>query len=55
MDKNENAFWKLNKSDMVFDIDRTEYTLFYPISKLHLNDSYKETNFSIDFEDGSCT
>lgn len=32
---------------MVFDIYRTEYIHFYPISKLHLNDSNKETDFNI--------
>lgn len=55
MDKNKNAFWKLNKSVMVFEIDRTECIHFYPIIKLHLNYSNKETSFNFDFEGGSCT
>lgn len=36
-------------------IERAEYKNFYPLSKLHLNDSNKKTEFNIDFGDGFCS
>lgn len=44
----------INYPSYMNDIDRAEYTNFYPISKLHLNDPIKETSFNIDFGDGFC-
>lgn len=36
-------------------IERAEYKNYYPISKLHLNETNKKTEFNIDFGDGFCS
>lgn len=38
-----------------YEIERAEYKNFYPLSKLHLNEPNKKTEFNIDFGDGFCT
>lgn len=37
------------------EIERAEYKNFYPLSKLHINEPNKKTEFNIDFGDGFCT
>jgi len=37
------------------EIERAEYKNYYPLSKLHINEPNKKTEFNIDFGDNFCT
>ena len=45
----------INYDKYMIDIERAEYKNFYPLGKLHLNETNKKTEFNIDFGDGFCT